>query len=69
MEELMGKERTKNKLIKALEEFERNLILSTMENHGWSRKKTAQELGIPISTLKFKMKKLGIYEIVQRLGK
>ncbi len=65
----MEKERNKNKLAMALEEFERNLILSTMENLGWSRKETARELGIPISTLKFKMKKLGIYEIVQRLGK
>lgn len=60
----MGKE--KSKLNQALEVFERDFIISTMETQGWNRKKTAQELGIPLSTLKYKMRKLGIYGSVPR---
>jgi len=56
--------RKKGKLARVLEEFEKKFIISTMQKHDWSRKRTAEELGIPLSTLKFKMRKLGIYEIV-----
>ena len=54
----------KSKLTEALEAFERDYIINIMQSLGWSRKKTADELGIPLSTLKYKMTKLGIYGIV-----
>ena len=54
----------KSKLAEALEVFERDFIINTMQTMNWSRKKTANELGIPLSTLKYKMTKLGIYRIV-----
>ena len=54
----------KGKLADALEVFERDFIINTMQTMNWSRKKTANELGIPLSTLKYKMTKLGIYRIV-----
>ena len=56
--------RKKGKLARVMEEFEKKFIISTMQKLDWSRKRTAEELGIPLSTLKFKMRKLGIYEIV-----
>lgn len=56
----------KSKLNQALDTFEKDFIISTMENQNWSRKKTAQDLGIPLSTLKYKMKKLKIYEAVPK---
>ena len=56
--------REKSKLAEALEVFERDYIINTMQALNWSRKKTANELGIPLSTLKYKMTKLGIYSIV-----
>lgn len=59
-------EKEKGKLTQALEAFERDFIISTMEAQGWSRKRTAEDLGIPLSTLKYKMRKLGIYNIVPR---
>ncbi len=59
----------KGKLTQVLETFERDFIISTMQAQGWSRKKTAKELGIPISTFKFKMKKLGIYGTVPKRRK
>lgn len=60
---IMQKE-DKSKLNHALDSFEKEFIISTMQSQNWSRKKTAQDLGIPLSTLKYKMKKLGIYEVV-----
>ena len=49
-------------LTKACETFERNLILKAIERAGSSRKMAAQKLGVPLSTLKYKMRKLAIYE-------
>ena len=40
-----------------------------MQSLGWSRKKTAEELGIPLSTLKYKMTRLGIYGAVPKRRK
>lgn len=54
----------KGRLVQALENFERDFIISIMQENGWNRKKTAIDLGIPLSTLKYKMRKLGIYEII-----
>lgn len=56
--------KNKSRLRQVLEEFERSLISNTLREQDWSRKKSAQELGIPISTLKYKMSKLGIYKAV-----
>jgi len=42
---------------KAVEAFEENLILKTLEKEKWSRGAAARILGIPVSTLKYKMKK------------
>ena len=52
-------------LKKACMAFERNLILKTMEKAKWNRKKTARILGIPLSTLKYKMTQLNIYETIR----
>lgn len=62
-------QKNKSKLTQTLEAFERDFIIDTMRGQGWSRKKAAQELGIPISTLKYKMSRLGIYGIVPRRRK
>jgi DNA-binding NtrC family response regulator len=51
-------------LVKACETFERNLILKTLEAERWNRKSAAETLGIPLSTLKFKLKRLGIFDII-----
>lgn len=51
-------------LAKACETFERNFVMKTLEKERWNRKKTAETLGISLSTLKFKLKKLQIYDII-----
>jgi DNA-binding NtrC family response regulator len=56
-------------LTKACETFERNFILKVLEKNRWRRKETAQNLGIPLSTLKYKLSKLGIYDYLNREGK
>ncbi len=63
----MGNE--KSKLNQALDTFEKDFIISTMQNQNWSRKRTAEDLGVPLSTLKYKMRKLGIYEAVPKRRK
>jgi len=47
--------------------FERNFILRSLEKSGWNVTQTARYLGIPLSTLKFKMDRLDIREIAKRL--
>jgi DNA-binding NtrC family response regulator len=47
--------------------FERNFILRALEKAGWNVTATARHLGIPLSTLKFKMDRLDIREIARRL--
>jgi transcriptional regulator with PAS, ATPase and Fis domain len=49
-------------LTKACETFERNFILKVLEKNRWRRKETARSLGIPLSTLKYKLSKLHIYD-------
>lgn len=45
---------------KATSLFEKNLINKVLVKTGGNRRKTAEQLGIPLSTLKFKMQKLGM---------
>jgi DNA-binding NtrC family response regulator len=47
--------------------FERNFILRALEKQGWNVTATARYLGIPLSTLKFKMDRLEIRELAKRL--
>lgn len=49
--------------------FERNFILKAMEHERWSRTRTANTLGIPISTLKYKFNRLSIYDILAQRKK
>ncbi|MEK6561050.1 MAG: sigma-54 dependent transcriptional regulator [Nitrospirota bacterium] len=56
-------------LERACKTFERNFILKTMEQERWSRTRTANTLGIPISTLKYKFNRLEIYNILAQRKK
>jgi two-component system, NtrC family, response regulator AtoC len=47
--------------------FERNFIVRALEKCGWNVTGTAEYLGIPLSTLKYKMDKLDVREIAKRL--
>jgi DNA-binding NtrC family response regulator len=53
-------------LTKACDTFERNFILKVLEKNRWRRKETARTLGIPLSTLKYKLNKLHIYDYLNR---
>jgi DNA-binding NtrC family response regulator len=47
-------------LEKATEAFEQSFILKALERQGWNQIATAKSLGIPVSTLKYKLKKLNL---------
>ena len=47
--------------------FERNFLLRALEKCGWSVTGTAEYLGIPLSTLKYKMDKLDVRQLARRL--
>jgi two-component system, NtrC family, response regulator AtoC len=47
--------------------FERNFILRALEKCGWNVTGTAEYLGIPLSTLKYKMDKLDVRQIARRI--
>jgi DNA-binding NtrC family response regulator len=47
--------------------FERNYILRALEKCGWNVTATAEYLGIPLSTLKYKMDKLEVRQFARRL--
>ena len=57
----------KNLLDRALATFERNYIIRALERSNWNVTKTARYLGTPLSTLKFKIDKLEIKDLVQRI--
>ena len=64
---LQGKARsTDNKLESALSTFERNYLIRELEKASWNVSATARELGVPLSTLKFKMDRLDIRELARR---
>jgi transcriptional regulator with PAS, ATPase and Fis domain len=47
--------------------FERNFILRALEKCGWNVTNTSEYLGIPLSTLKYKMDKLDVRQLAKRL--
>ena len=51
-------------LRKACETFERNFILKGLEKAHWNRSLAANRLGLPLSTLKYKLHKLSLYELL-----
>ncbi|MCL6582034.1 MAG: sigma-54 dependent transcriptional regulator [bacterium] len=56
----VSQDKGENLLKNACMAFERNFILKIMDKVKWNRKKGAEVLGIPLSTLKFRMKQLNI---------
>ena len=58
---------TENLLERAVSTFERNFIIRALEKGGWNITATARTLGIPLSTLKFKMDRLDIRELARKI--
>jgi two-component system, NtrC family, response regulator AtoC len=58
---------TENLLERAVQTFERNFIIRALEKAGWNVTATARGLGIPLSTLKFKMDRLEIRELARKI--
>jgi DNA-binding NtrC family response regulator len=56
-----------NLLDRAVSTFERNFIIRALEKGSWNVTATARALGIPLSTLKFKMDRLEIRELARRI--
>jgi DNA-binding NtrC family response regulator len=56
-----------NRLERAVSAFERNFIIRALEKGGWNVTATARTLGIPLSTLKFKMDRLEIRELARKI--
>ena len=59
--------RTESLFEEATNTFERNFILRALEKCGWNVTGTAEYLGIPLSTLKYKMDKLEVRQLAKRL--
>jgi DNA-binding NtrC family response regulator len=53
-------------LERAVSTFERNFIVRALEQHSWNVTATARSLGIPLSTMKFKMYRLEIRSLARR---
>ena len=58
---------SENLLDRALSTFERNFIVRALEKSAWNVTATARALGLPLSTLKFKMDKLEIRELARKI--
>ena len=56
-----------NLLERAVATFERNFLIRELEKHDWNVKATAGALGIPLSTLKFKMDRLDIRSLARKV--
>ncbi len=54
-------------LDRALATFERNYLIRALERNNWNVTQTARYLGIPLSTLKFKIDRLDIRDIARRI--
>jgi len=59
--------RTRSLFEEATNKFERNFILRALEKCHWNVTNTAEYLGVPLSTLKYKMDKLDVRELARRL--
>jgi two-component system, NtrC family, response regulator AtoC len=59
--------RTESLFEDATNTFERNFILRSLEKNGWNVTGTAEYLGVPLSTLKYKMDKLEVRQLARRL--
>jgi two-component system response regulator AtoC len=59
--------RGENLFEEATNTFERNFILRALERCGWNVTGTAEYLGVPLSTLKYKMDKLDVRQLAKRL--
>jgi len=57
----------KSLLDRALMTFERNFLVRALERSGWNVTQTARYLGVPLSTLKFKIERLEIRDIAKRI--
>jgi DNA-binding NtrC family response regulator len=62
-----GERRTDSLFQDAMTAFERNLLVRALEKNGWNVTATARHLGLPLSTLKFKLEKLDVREFAKRL--
>ena len=58
---------TENLLERAVSTFERNYLIRALEKNAWNVTGTARALGIPLSTLKFKMDRLEIRELARKI--
>jgi two-component system NtrC family response regulator len=56
-----------NLLERAVSTFERNFIIRALEKSAWNVTATSRALGIPLSTLKFKMERLEIRELARKI--
>jgi DNA-binding NtrC family response regulator len=54
-------------LDRAVATFERNFIIRALERSSWNVTQTARHLGVPLSTLKFKIDRLEIRELARKL--
>ena len=54
-------------LDRALTTFERNFLVRALERNAWNVTHTARYLGVPLSTLKFKMERLEIRDLARRV--
>jgi two-component system response regulator AtoC len=57
---------TENLLERAVSTFERNFIIRALDKSGFNVTATARALGIPLSTLKFKIDKLQLRDLVRK---
>ena len=64
--ELDHQEDEKSLLDRAVATFERNYIIRALEKQAWNITQTARYLGVPLSTLKFKIDRLDIREVQRR---
>jgi two-component system response regulator AtoC len=62
-----GTVRSANLFEDATNTFERNFILRALEKNGWNVTASAEYLGIPLSTLKYKMDRLEVRQLAKRL--
>jgi DNA-binding NtrC family response regulator len=66
--QLNASEPKSDKLLeRAVSTFERNFIIRALEKADWNVTATARTLGVPLSTLKFKMDRLEIRELARKI--